>query len=64
MFYMRAERDYKGRLIIETLAGFIDDSLVLGESEFLKEITHTTYINDTVYGIVSCDVQSILLAAY
>ena len=64
MFYMSAKRDYNGKLHVETLAGFIDDSLVLDESDFLQEMATTTYIEDEIFGIVSRDVHSVLLAAY
>jgi len=64
MFYMKAER-YNGCLHFETLAGLsIDESMYLDESEFLRESANLTEHDDSLFGIVSVEVQSILHSVY
>lgn len=64
MFYMKAQRNYNGCLQFETLAGFVDNSNVLDESDFLTACKDVINQDGNVYGIVSTDVHSVLLAAY
>lgn len=65
MFYMRAERDYNGQLQIETLAGLtVDKCEYLDQPEFLSKCANITEQDGCIYGVVSCEVQSVLVSAY
>ena len=65
MFYMKAKRDYNGKLQIETLAGLtVDESEFLDERVFLKECATLMHEDNAIYGVVSCDVQSVLVSVY
>ncbi len=61
---MYIKADYNGSLVFETVAGFRDESLVLNESEFLRELARLTERGDELFGIVSNEVYDVLNAAY
>ncbi len=63
MFYVKAEKDHNGRISIDTLAGFTDESLAMDEVEFMADMQEIKD-GDTLVGIVSLDVFDILDAAY
>lgn len=61
MFYMKANRNYNGKLHFETLAGINNDkSLYHSESEFIREAGNISAGDDCIYGIVCIDMHSIL----
>jgi hypothetical protein len=61
---MKANRDFNGCLRLETLAGFVDDSLVVDESEFLETIKDIDANDGDIFGIISSDVFDVLNNAY